>query len=411
MPTTPRPVPFLLCVATLGALLTLPAGAADWTQYRGNDRDGHAATEKLRAAWPETGPQELWRVNVGDLGYSSMAVADGRVHTLVSSAGTEMAVAHDAKTGQRLWKQIIDRDRPDGQGGGPRATPTVAGDSVYVLGALGKLAALDAESGTVRWKVDLVEEYGAKIPQWGISGSPLVLGDQLLVEVGGRRGHSVASFDTATGSLNWASGNESPGYSSPLAVTIAGTPQVLFFTAAGLVSIDADNGDRYWEIPWRTSYDVNAAMPVFVPPNGVFFSSAYDVGAAFFRIDKEGEDFVTREVWKSRGMRNHFNSSVLVDGKIYGFDNGTLKCIDAVSGEEHWGHRGLGKGSLIYADGQLIVFGEQGQLLIGKASPDGFEASAESRPFKARTWGQPALADGILYLRSQSEMVALAVGR
>ncbi|MBZ0113032.1 MAG: PQQ-like beta-propeller repeat protein [Thermoanaerobaculia bacterium] len=384
--------------------------AADWPQYRGVSRDGHATGEKLLSSWQESGPKELWRVEAGEDGYSSMAIADGKVFTLIGTSGTEMAVAHDAATGKRLWHYSLGHNRPDGQGGGPRGTPTIDGDTLYALGAKGQLVALEAATGKLRWKVDLVEEYGAKIPQWGVSGSPLVVGDQLLVEVGGRSGHALASFDKKSGKLIWASGNQAPGYSSPLSVEVANVPQILFFTGSGLVSVSPKTGETYFEVPWRTSYDVNAVVPIFVPPNGVFISSAYDVGSAFYRIEKQGDDFTAKEVWKSREMRNHFNSSVLVGQQLYGFDNGTLKCIDVATGEERWAHRGLGKGSLIYADGHLVVLGEQGQLLLVEATPEAFHEVSSARPFKARTWSQPALADGVLFLRSQTELVALRVG-
>jgi outer membrane protein assembly factor BamB len=398
----------LLLVTGFG--VTGALSAADWPQYRGVSRDGHATGEELLSSWQEAGPKELWRVEVGEDGYSSMAIANGKVFTLAGNAGTEMAVAHDVATGKRLWHYVLGHNRPDGQGGGPRGTPTIDGDTLYALGAKGQLVALEAATGALRWKVDLVKEYGAKIPQWGVSGSPLVVGNQLLVEVGGRSGHALASFDKRTGELTWASGNQAPGYSSPLRVEIAGIPQILFFTGTGLVSVAPKTGQAFFQVPWRTSYDVNAAVPIFVPPNGVFISSAYDVGSAFYRIDKEGEGFAAKEVWKSRDMRNHFNSSVLVGKQLYGFDNGTLKCIDVATGEERWAHRGLGKGSLIYADGHLIVLGEQGQLLLVEASPEAFHEESAARPFKARTWAQPALADGVLFLRSQTELVALRVG-
>ena len=395
-----------LCLLSFPALLL----AADWPEYRGAGRDGHATGEKLLERWQDEGPRELWRVRVGEDGYSSMTVAEGRVFTMVGTAGTEMVVAHDATTGRRLWNANVDHNRPDGQGAGPRATPTVDGNVVYAVGAQGKLLALATQDGSVLWKKDLVELYRAQIPQWGVSGSPLVVGNQLIVEVGGRTGHAMAAFDKKTGELLWSSGNQKPGYSSPMQIEVAEVPQILFFTANGLVSVAPKTGQEYWEIPWKTSYEVNAAMPVFVPPNGVFLSSAYDVGASFHQIDRKGEKFSTQEIWRSRKMRNHFNSSVLVGDQLYGFDNGTLKCIDAATGEERWAHRGLGKGSLIYADGSLIVFGEQGQLLLVEATPAGFSEKSSARPFEARTWAQPALADGVLYLRSQTEMVALQIG-
>ena len=403
----------LASLATLFAIAIGPstADAADWPQYRGPQRDGHGVGENLLPSWGDTGPRERWRVTIGDDGYSSLAVVGGRIYTLVGNAGAEFAVAHDAATGARLWQTVLDKDRSDGQGGGPRATPTVVGDTVIVAGASGRLAALDASNGDTRWTVDLVEEHGAKAPQWGFSGSPLVVGELVLVELGGKAGRSLAAFDLATGELRWFSESDTSGYSSPLAVEVAGVHQVLFFTGAGLVSVSPTTGSLYWRVPWATSYDVNAAMPVFVPPDKVFISSAYDTGGALYQIRADGDRLAATEVWRSKAMRNHFNSSVLVADHLYGFDNGTLKCVHAQTGTERWAQRGFAKGSLIFADGHLVVLGEKGQLALIEATPDAYREQGRAQLFTSRTWAQPALADGVLYVRSQKEMVALEIGR
>jgi outer membrane protein assembly factor BamB len=243
-----------------------------------------------------------------------------------------------------------------------------------------------------------------------VATSPLVLGDLVLLDVGGSRGRSVAAFDKANGNVRWATQDGEPGYSSPLVIEAAGVRQVLFFTGEALVSVSPDTGEAYWRLPWSTSYDVNAAMPIFVPPDRVFVSSAYDTGAGLYRIERRGRGLAVSEVWRSKVMRNHFNSSVLVDGHLYGFDNGTLKCIEAATGRELWAQRGFGKGSLITVDGFLVVLGEQGQLALARATPEAYHEISEARPLRARTWAQPALADGVLYVRSQQEMVALKVG-
>jgi outer membrane protein assembly factor BamB len=386
------------------------AAAADWPQYRGPGRDGRSAETGLVSSWPTAGPRVVWRAALGN-GYSGIAVAEGRVFTQFGNGRDEYAIAFDAATGKELWRARTDADRHDGQGSGPRSTPTVEGGTVYALSALGKLHAFAAGSGARRWTSDLVQEYGARVPQWGVSTSPLVEGDLLLVDAGGRAGHSLLALDKKTGKLAWASQTDQAGYSAPLAVTVDGQKQVLFFTGTSLVSVSPRDGKALWRVPWETSYDVNAAMPVFVPPDRVFISSGYDKGAQVLRVKRQGAGAAVEPVWRSRVMKNHFNSSVLVDGSLYGFDDGTLKSIDAASGEERWRARGFSKGSLLFADGHLWVLSERGLLALVEATPEAYREKARVQLFEARTWTMPSLADGRLFVRSEEELVALAVKR
>ncbi len=395
-------------LATLAALLIAvsSASAGEWPRYRGPGADGRSAETGLLAAWAESGPPELWRAELGD-GYSGLSIAGGRLFTLYGSGRDELAVAFDAATGRELWRVRTGDNRSDGQGGGPRSTPTVDGDSVYLLGALGVLHSLEAASGEVRWRLDLARELGAEVPRWGVSTSPLVEGDLLIVDVGGRRGYSLVAFDKASGAVRWHANDDKAGYSTPLAVTIEGVRQIVSFSGTELVSVDAETGEVLWSYPWRTDYDVNAAMPVFLPPDRLFISSSYDSGAAMLEVRRDGSGLGVEEIWKSRVMRNHFNSSVLVDGYLYGFDNGTLKCIDPANGEERWAKRGFAKGSLIYADGRLVILSERGELALAEADSTSYRELARFRALDGRTWTMPSLADGLLFVRDQGTLLAL----
>lgn len=392
------------CAALLFATSAL---AAEWPQYRGPLRDGRSA-ESVATTWPPGGPRKVWQAKLGT-GYSGVVVAGGRLYTVFGQGGDELLAALDVATGKELWRLRLDSDRPDSMGAGPRSTPVVAGGRVFAVGARGKLVAADAASGAVAWKVDLVSEFGAKVPQWGISTSPLVEGDALMLDVGGRSGFSLMAFDAASGKVRWSSQADTPGYSSPLVITVGGLSQVLFFTGTSLVSVSPVDGKSYWRIPWETSYDVNAAMPVFIAPDLVFISSSYDKGAQVVRVKVQGQSASVEPVWRSRVMKNHFNSSVLVDGFLYGFDDGTLKCIEAATGTEKWKARGYGKGSLLVADGTLVVLSDDGQLVFAPATPAGFTERSIFQVLNGKTWTMPTLADGRLYLRSEGELVALDV--
>jgi outer membrane protein assembly factor BamB len=319
----------------------------------------------------------------------------------------EFLACFDAGTGVEKWRLRVDANRSDNQGGGPRSTPTLDGDLVYGLGARGVLVAARAATGESVWRKDLKKELGARVPQWGVSASPVVEGDLLLLDAGGRSDSSVAALDKKTGRTRWTAFSDKPGYSTALPVDIHGVRQVLFFTGRNLVSVTPDNGKVLWRVNWKTDWDVNAGMPIFVAPDKVFVSTAYDVGAALFQVARDGDSWTTREIWRSKVMRNHFNSSILHDGHLYGFDNATLKCIDAQTGEEKWAQDGFRKGSLILADGHLIVLSEGGLLALAEATPSAYKEKARVQALKGRTWTMPSLSDGILYLRNQKELVAL----
>lgn len=398
----------ILALLALAALSTW-AAAADWPQFRGPGRDGVSAEKGLAASWPADGPKELWRVELGD-GYSAPVIAAGRVYTMFSRGDDEFIACFDAADGSELWRVRADATWKDRFANGPRSTPTVDGETVYALGSRGKLLALAAADGALRWSRDLPREFGAKAPKWGVSTSPLVEGKALLVDVGGNEGASIVAFDKASGKELWRAGSDGAGYSAPVAFEAGGVRQVVFFTATSVTALRPSDGTLLWEVPWATSWDVNAATPIFIPPDKLFVSSGYDVGAAVYRIKSGADGEVSvEELWKNREMKNKFSSSVLHDGYIYGFDEKTLKCIGATDGETRWQARGLGHGSLLYADGKLIVLGDEGTLALVEATPEEYREKSRAQVVEGRTWTMPALSGGRLYVRNLKELVAFDV--
>jgi glucose dehydrogenase len=324
-----------------------------------------------------------------------------------SDAEKELAVCLDAADGRELWRTPIGRKFLDDLGNGPRSTPTVADGVVYVLGAHGVLAALDAGDGRKVWEVDLPAVFGSKVPNWGYSASPLVDGDLVLLEVGGSPARALVAFDRGTGAVRWSLGDGEAAYSSPVAMTLGGIRQYVFARRTGseVVAV-SPAGKELWRHPAPATM---ITMPLFVAPDKVYLSSGDDAGAMLLRVRGSEGKLVAEEIWKSRLMKNHFNGAVQVGEFLYGFDNGTFKCLSLSTGQQRWAQRGLGKGSLVAGDGLLFVLSDRGTLVLVEANPDTYTEKARFQALSGKTWTSPTLAGGRLYLRGMSEVVALDV--
>jgi outer membrane protein assembly factor BamB len=384
---------------------TKPTHSAEfeWPQYRGINRDGISRETGLIKAWPAAGPTQLWRVPTGD-GYSAISTANGRLYTMFSKGEDEFVVCLDSTSGKELWKFRSDSNFVNDQGNGPRGTPTVHDGMIYTFGAQGMLYALNADNGQKIWEHDLKKEIGAKIPIWGVASSPLIEGDLLILPVGGNDTNAVVAFNKKDGKIVWKSVGDEPGYSSPIAVTIGGVRQVIAFSGTMLISLNPADGKLYWKYPWKTDWFVNAATPIFIPDDKIFISTSYERGGAMLKISSPKN---VQEVWLSKGMKNHFNSSIYHNGYLYGFDNAILKSMDASTGETKWQKSGFGKGSLILADGHLIVLSERGQLVLVEAVPDEYREKASAQVLQGKCWTMPTLSNGKLYLRNQKEILCL----
>lgn len=396
----------VVAVLFLALMSPVTAPADDWPQFRGPRRDGLSAETGLATAWPPGGPPIVWRVPLGG-GFSAISVADGRLFTLFTRDGEELLGAFGVASGDEIWSRRLDSAYRNSFGSGPRSTPTVDGSIVYALGAKGVLLAADAATGQRIWNRDLEKDFGARIPEWGVATSPLVDGDKLLLDVGGRSNHSLVALDKRSGELIWNSNTGLPGYSSPIVIEVGGRRMAVFMTGDSVIGVDVEDGRKLWWVQWKTRYDVNAATPIFVAPDKIYVSSGYGVGAALLRLRPNGDAFDLYEVWKSRRMKNQFSTAVVVDGTLYGFDNTILKSVRLEDGEENWAARGFGHGSLFYADGHLVVLGERGKLALVAATPDVFEEVASTELFQAKAWTVPTLSDGRLYARNEREMLAV----
>ncbi len=389
-------------VSVLSIALVFPLSAEtsyDWPQYRGPERDGTSPESGLLAEWPEDGPEVLWKRDVGT-GFSGLAVVAGRIYTMMAESEKEYAVAFDAATGEEAWRVEIGASFPSEFGDGPRSTPAVADGNVVVLGSYGDLVALAAEDGARRWALNLYTDIGGVVPPHGSSTAPMIEGDLLLIDVGGGRGKAYAALDPATGAKRWTTQDGNHTYTSPIAVTIGGRRQLISLGDDQIVSLDTSG-----ELVWSHAWEGGIAMPIFIAPDKLFVST-YD--ASMVARLSEGDDGIkVEEMWQNAEMNNHFNSSVVHDGYIYGFDNNVLKCVAVADGERMWAKRGFGEGSLILADGHLIILSERGLLVQAEATPEGFEEEGRFQAIDGQSWTSPALAGGKLYIRNLKQMMSL----
>jgi outer membrane protein assembly factor BamB len=397
------------------------AGGGDWPQWRGPNRDGLSPETGLLTAWPPEGPRVIWRKPIGR-GFSSLAVAGGRLYTMSEEAGSEQAgpsapaphseavVCLDAGTGNEVWRFRYPNRFDERFGSGPRSTPAVDGGYVYAVGPTGIFHCLRADTGVKVWRHDLREEFHGRPVQYGVAFSPLVEGRLVYVLPGGPDGNAVAAFDKRTGALVWKALDDPAGYSSPVALTAAGVRQVLFLTNTELVSLSPERGEVYWRYPWQTDGGFNIATPVAFG-NYVFLSSAYNKGCVLLEVTAQADGSLQAgRVYEHNRMRNYFASSVRLGDYLYGFDMTDLVCMDVRTGRVVWrqkGSRTFGKGTLLIADGHLLILCEDGTLILAEATPAGYRPKATYRVFPNKCWTVPVLSRGQLYVRDESEVLCL----
>lgn len=400
----------LLALLAAGAALVEPASAApasrgDWPQFRGAHQDGRSAAKGLLREWPAAGPKLLWRQAIGE-GYASVVAVGDRVYTATSEKETEIAVALDAATGKEIWRQPIGPIFVQTEfGSGTRSSATHDGDMVYIISGIGRLYALNSADGAVVWNTDLLATFGAGQPRFGYSASALVVGDILIVDAGGAAGKGVVAFDKKKGEVKWtAIDSKSAHYATPVLVEIGGLQQILIARREDpeIVALGLD-GKTLWSHRGLAS---GIASPVWVAPDKLFVSSANDGAGFLLKVKVEGGKVAVEELWRNAVLKSHFHAAIAVDGLLIGFDNATLKCVDAATGTQKWAARGFGKGSVIEADGQLIVLADDGRVAIAPVSAEAFVSKGEFQATTGKSWTAPTVAGGRLFVRDFDEIVA-----
>ena len=369
------------------------AAGYDWPCWRGPLRNGHTA--EAAAAWRGTnGLPVLWKASVGK-GFSSFAVAEGRAYTLGNAEGHDSVFCFASATGEVLWRHRYPCDpQPLAYEGGPSATPAVAGGRVYTFSKEGHLFCLDARDGRVVWSKKFdpwPHREGDWKNTWRYAGSPLVAGERLIVCVG----EAGLALNASDGAVLWQSPAGHPGYSSPVPFRAGAAEALAFFSGRSVIAVEAETGRRLWEVPWRTEWDMNAADPL-IHEGKMFVSSGNGVGCALYDLAATPP----RELWRNKHLKTPMNGAVLWQGRIFGFNDADLACVDWETGAERWATREVRRGSLVVAGGQLLLLCEKGRLVVAEAAGDAYRPLAQAQVLSGRCWSSPVLAHGLIYARN-----------
>jgi formylglycine-generating enzyme required for sulfatase activity/outer membrane protein assembly factor BamB len=383
--------------------------ASDWPQFLGPTRNAASAERGLIGGWPKAGPEVLWEHKAGE-GYSSPVVAAGSLLLFHRVGNEEVLDCLDAATGKERWKFSYRTSYADdyGKGNGPRSTPLVAGGRVYTLGPGGVLSCVALKDGSKLWQRPLHDDYDVRKGFFGVGTSPLLEGDNLLVNVGGK-GAGIVAFHKETGKEVWKATEHEASYSSPIAATVDGVRHAFFFTREGLVSLDPVSGKVRFSKRWRSRINasVNAATPVLLGGDHLFLSACYGTGAVLLRVKKDAVE----EVWKSDEVLScHFATPVAVGRYLFGFEGrqeegARLRCVEWKTGKVMWTEAGFGSGSLIAAGERLFILSEDGRLMLAEANGARYQELARGKVLGKPCRAHLALADGRLYARDGSKLV------
>jgi outer membrane protein assembly factor BamB len=381
--------------------------APDWPQWQGPDRTRLSKETGLLKEWPASGPPTVWTANGLGAGYGSMAVAGDRVFVQGLRGNSSIVIALNRADGKEVWSKALGAPGTNDRGPGPRGTPTVDGDRLYVLTENGDLACLKTD-GTEVWQRNLLRDFGGRQLRWLISESPLVDGQHVVVSPGGP-GAGIVKLDKMTGKTVWTTKelNDPAGYSSIVAADVQGVRTYMTFTATAGVGVRASDGKLMFSYPTAANNVANITTPIY-SNNKVFFTSAYGTGAGLLDLTAQNGAVASKEVYFTREMKNHHGGVVLVDGYVYGYNDLILTCLEFATGKMMWRDRSVGKGSVTYADGNLYLQSENNVVGLAEATPSGYrEKGRFTIPDKGLpSWAHPVVSDGRLYVRNQDTMIA-----
>lgn len=400
--------------AIVAALLTLGGSGetpiGDWPQWRGPERSGISKESGLLKQWPTAGPPLAWQTaNLGE-GYGSVATSGDRVFVQGLRNRQSIVSALNRATGQGLWSKNLGVGGNNDRGAGPRSTPTVDGDRLYVLTEAGDLACMKHD-GTMVWQRNILKDFNGRNISWLLSESPLVDGNLVIVSPGGR-GASIVALDKMTGQTVWTTKelHDEAGYASSVVADIQGVRTVITLTSEAGVGVRVSDGKLMWKYRPAANNTANITTPVFFD-NKVFYTSAYGTGGALLGLRAENGEIRAQEIYFTREMQNHHGGVVLVNGYLYGFSNSILTCLEFATGKTAWRNRSVGKGSVAYADGHLYVLSEDHVMGLVEATPAAYREKGrfEIKDLGSPSWAHPVVSGGRLFIRNQATLASYDV--
>lgn len=390
----------------------------DWSQFLGPNRNGVSSETGLISKWPESGPKLLWKAPLG-VGMSSIAVVGDHAFTMFQDDASQYVIALNVADGTVLWKTPIAPAYSNAMGHGPRATPTVFRDRVFVFSGEGVLACLKKADGKLSWKVDVPLELDGKPSEYGMSCSPLVVGETVIVQSGTQQA-AVAAFRVSDGQLAWKAGHGTAGYSSPVFMMLNDAPTVVAFVGAGVLGIDPATGSVRWSFDYATDYDCNTASPVQLSASTFLISAGENHGSTILGVsgDASAGQTVT-PVWESLAkdsqLRAEWQTPVIYDGHLYALDNigsagpiTNLVCIRLSDMKTMWQQNRFGKSNLTLADGKLFIANMKGEAIIVRATPSAFVELGKAALIET-TRQAPVVSNGRLFLRDDQVIVCVDI--
>lgn len=405
-----------LCAPAFVILFSIAAMAGDWPQVLGQNRNGIAVDEKLPTEFPTNWPKQEWSVSVGS-GFAGVAVAGGQVFVFHRKGDSEIIQCLNAANGNEVWSNDFPTNyRPSiVADDGPLCVPTVTKHNVIVYGASGGLRCLNRKTGKSIWQVETHQKYGASTGYFGAGSCPIVVDDNVLVNVGGARQQAgIVAFRLTDGKEAWKATSEQPSYSSPILTTLGKTKAVLFITRLNFIIIDPETGNELARLPFgQRGPTVNGASPVMFDKEHVFLSASYGVGAIYARLTSKA----ITPVWSNDNtLSSQYTTSIVRQGKLYGIDGrqdqgvAALVCIDPKSQQTMWRKEGFGYATLILAGSKLLAMKTDGELVVADANPNEYKEFKRVRLSRSTTRALPALSNGQFFVRDESKLYCYGVG-
>jgi outer membrane protein assembly factor BamB len=402
----------------IALLLSAPGPPAEWLQWGGPNRDFQLPASGLAASWPAAGPRLLWQRPLGD-GYSSI-VTDGRtLYTLFKRRTDTVVTALRASTGKTVWETAFDaavvsekekKEISPMNGTAPASTPVIAGDRLFAVTYMGRLVALDRNTGRTIWSQELWRKHGGTIVEYGYSNSPLLYKDLIILPVGGG-GHAMMAFRQTDGTVAWKGGDSVNAMSSPMMIQMDGEKQVVTVMTREVLAVNPDTGAVLWRFPHANKTDTNVTSIVWCPGNIVLVSSAYDSATRAIYLEHRDGKTIPKELWFNKRLRVHHGDMLRIGDYVYAssgdFGPALVTAVQISTGLLMWQERGFSKANFLRAGDRILVNDEDGKIALVQLTPQGMKIVSQAQtPLANPAWTPPTLAGQTLYLRDRATIVA-----